>query len=245
MKCAGGRLRKGRGVEEGKDGGEERREERRDGGDGLGETHDEEENRFGEWGDVEELGRAIEDLEMTRRRRIDGGDFFILQVLHVCAEACEEREVAFELFNARAVLELLAEVENGFFDVQDGGEFDEDGLGWRRGRGGTARWVRSSVAAICRDSSTVCVVVWFVYVAFLGLVFTGMVLMGVVFAGMVLMGVVFAGMFMGVVFAGMFMGAAVGNVGLEGSAADNAEWTDEWSAELIDPSRFDAHSLDT
>ena len=92
------------------------------------------------------------------------------------------------------------------------------------------------MAAICRDSSTVCVVVWFVYVAFLGLVFTGMVLMGVVFAGMVLMGVVFAG---------MFMGAAVGNVGLEGSAADNAEWTDEWSAELIDPSRFDAHSLDT
>lgn len=64
----------------------------------MGETRDEEENRLGERSDVQELGSAVEDLEIIRRRWKDGGDFLVLEVLHVCTEACEEGEIAFKLF---------------------------------------------------------------------------------------------------------------------------------------------------
>ena len=95
----------------------------------MGETRNKEENCFGEGSDAQELGSAVEDLQIIRRRWKDGGDFFVLEVLHVCAEACEESEIAFELFDARAILQLLAETENGVFDIQESGELDENGLG--------------------------------------------------------------------------------------------------------------------
>ena len=113
----------------------------------MGETRDEEENRLGERSDVQELGSAVEDLEIIRRRWKDGGDFLVLEVLHVCTEACEEGEIAFKLFDARAVLELLAETENGVLHIQESGEFDENRLGWRgegrpRRGGCGVRWQR-------------------------------------------------------------------------------------------------------
>ena len=96
---------------------------------------------------MQELGSAVEDLEIIRRRWKDGGDFLVLEVLHVCTEACEEGEIAFKLFDARAVLELLAETENGVLHIQESGEFDENRLGWRgegrlRRGGCGVRWQR-------------------------------------------------------------------------------------------------------